>query len=278
MFEADAPAVNWIDNHCHLGSVTRRQDSEPVSGELLREARRSGVVGFVDVAVDAQSARRCLALAAQEPDVWATVGVHPHSASQGVDGVEALVAEHRERGRLVAIGECGLDFHYDHSPRDSQREVFARQIALANEWDLPLVVHTREAWEETFVILDAEGVPASTVFHCFTGGPTEAREAVSRGASISVSGIVTFPSAAELVEAVREVPADRLMVETDTPYLAPVPHRGRPNRPALIGHTGERLAQLRGVPVAQLAAETVANTVAFYSLELPGEHGRAASG
>lgn len=260
----------WIDNHCHLGSGSQRSRSSPASSELLAEARTNGVIGFIDVAVDLDSARRSLALANREPDVWATVGVHPHTASQGLDGIEALVAENLAGGPLVAIGECGLDFHYDHSPREVQREVFARQIGLANRVGLPLVIHTREAWEETFAVLDTEGVPARTVFHCFTGGPPEAREALSRGALISVSGIVTFPSATDLADAVRQVPTERLMVETDSPYLAPVPHRGHPNRPALIGHVGSRVAELKEVPVVDLSAATVANTVGFYSLELPG--------
>ena len=160
--------------------------------------------------------------------VWATAGVHPHDAEGGLDGLEALLG----RPEVVAVGECGLDFHYDHSPRDVQREVFAAQVAPGPRPPaLPLVVHTREAWDETFAVLEGEGVPERTVIHCFTGGPDEARRCLDLGAHLSFSGIVTFKGAPEVREAAALCPLDRLLVETDAPYLAPVPHRGRPNRP-----------------------------------------------
>lgn len=248
----------WIDNHCHLDPGS--------TDDVLARARHSGVVGFVDVAVDLDGARRCLAVAAREPDVWATAGVHPHSASSGTEGLSELVDANVGGGRLVAVGECGLDFHYDHSPRAAQREVFRRQVALANRVGLPLVVHTRDAWEDTFSILDAEGVPRRTVFHCFTGGPPEAAEALRRGALLSISGIVTFDSADDLVEAVRRTPIESLMVETDSPYLAPVPHRGQRNEPAWVSHVGSRIAEVKELSVAEVSAVTEATTRAFYAL------------
>jgi TatD DNase family protein len=168
--------------------------------------------------------------------------------------------------RPVAVGECGLDYHYDHSPRDVQREVFAAQIALAHEHDLALVIHTREAWEDTFAVLESVGVPDRTIFHCFTGGPDEARRCLDVGAYLSFSGIVTYPSAPELREAAVLCPLDRLLVETDSPYLAPVPHRGKKNRPALVAVVGEAVAAAKGAAPADIAAATWANAAAAYRL------------
>jgi TatD DNase family protein len=203
------------------------------------------------------------AIAAEHPGVvWSTAGVHPHDASGGIEGLEALLAE----PEVVAVGECGLDHHYDHSPRPAQREVFEAQIAMALRHDKALVIHTREAWDDTFSILSAEGVPARTVFHCFTGGPDEARRCLDLGAHLSFSGIVTFPSAPELREAAALCPADRLLVETDAPYLAPVPHRGRKNRPALVTLVGEAVAAARGEPADAVAEASWANAARLYGL------------
>jgi len=167
---------------------------------------------------------------------------------------------------VVAVGEAGLDFHYDHSPRDAQREVFAAQVGLANAHDLPLVIHTREAWEETFALLDAEGVPNRTVFHCFTGGPDEAREGLERGALLSFSGIITFRAADDLRSAAAICPLDRVMVETDSPFLAPVPHRGKANEPAHVALVGAAVAEAMGRRVDEVAEATTANARVFYAL------------
>ena len=174
---------------------------------------------------------------------------------------------------VVAVGEAGLDFHYDHSPRGVQVDVFAAQVALANERAMPLVIHTREAWEETFAVLDAEGVPERTVFHCFTGGPDEGAACLERGALLSFSGIVTFKGAVDVRAAAAACPLDRAMVETDSPYLAPVPHRGRPNRPALVAHVGEALAAAMDRPVAEVAEVTSATACGFYGLTIPDSSG-----
>ena len=247
-------APSWFDNHCHLGD-----DAD----EVVARARAGGVVGMVTVGCDLADSRAAVATASRHDDVWATAGVHPHEASGGVDGLVDLLA-HPE---VVAVGEAGLDFHYDHSPRDAQRDAFAAQIGLANAHDLPLVIHTREAWDETFAILDAEGVPARTVFHCFTGGPDEAAEGLARGALLSFSGIVTFRTAEDLRAAAATCPLDRAMVETDSPYLAPVPHRGRPNEPAHVALVGAAVAEAMGRPVDEVAAATTANARAFYGLD-----------
>lgn len=246
--------MRWVDHHCHLATDT--------AAEQVAEARAAGVEVLVDVGTDVASSRTAIEIASRHDGVWATAGLHPHDAKDGLDGLEELLA-HPE---VVAVGECGLDHHYDHSPRAVQREVFAAQIAMAHAHDLALVIHTRDAWDETFDILVAEGVPERTVMHCFTGGPDEARRSLDLGAHLSFSGIVSFPSAPELREAAALCPADRYLVETDSPYLAPVPHRGRKNRPALLPAVGAAVAAARGEPVEVVAAASWATTHALYRL------------
>ena len=197
---SESEPLSWIDNHCHIPPGT--------DGDVWVEAARSaGVDQMVTVGVTHDRSVEAIAVAARHDGVYATVGVHPHDAKDGIDGIEALLSA----DKVVGVGEAGLDYHYDHSPRDVQKTVFAEHIALANEHDLPLIIHTRDAWADTFDILDAEGVPDRTVFHCFTGGPDEARAGVERGIIVSVSGIVTFKNAAELQEAVRQTPLEMLM-------------------------------------------------------------------
>ncbi len=250
---ADRP--RWIDNHCHL-------EPGPAAADAIAEAGVAGVDRLITVGTDVAGSKAAIAVAAEHPNVWATAGVHPHEAVQGIDGLEPLLG----RPKVVAVGECGLDYHYDHSPRGRQRDTFALQIELAHRLDLPLMIHTRSAWDDTLAILDEAGTPARTVFHCFTGGPAEADRCLERGALLSFSGIVTFPSAPEVRDAVRRCPADRVLVETDAPFLAPVPHRGKPNRPALVAVVGEKVAEVRGVAPAELAAQTWANAAAFFRL------------
>jgi TatD DNase family protein len=256
------PVASWVDNHCHL-------DGEADPSAVVAQAKASGTVAMVTVGTDVARSEACLALAARFEGVWATAGVHPHDATEGTAALRALVTGGERDPWLVAIGECGLDYHYDHSPRDAQRSCFADQVALAHETALPLVIHTREAWDDTFAILASEGMPERTVFHCFTGGPEEAERALSIGAMLSISGIVTFPSAPELRAAVAAAPLDRVMVETDSPYLAPVPHRGERNRPALVARVGAEVAVLQGRPVEEVASATTANAGAFYGLVIP---------
>ncbi len=252
-------ALRWIDDHCHLDLTAERG---PSADAAVAAARAAGVERLITVGTDVASSRTAIEVARRFDDVWATAGVHPHDAKDGWDGIEALLAE----PEVVAVGECGLDYHYDHSPRAVQRESFAAQIALAHAHDLALVVHTREAWDDTFAVLDAEGVPDRTVIHCFTGGADEARRCLDRGAHLSFSGIVTFKGAPEVREAVALCPLDRLLVETDSPFLAPVPHRGRPNQPAFVTHVAEAVADARGVPLAAVADATWANAAHVYRL------------
>ncbi len=243
--------VELIDSHCHLYD-TRGAALD----DVLAAARAQGVVQMVNVGCDAATTRAAIEIAAAHPGVYATAGLHPHDAVQGVDGIVGYLDD----PHVVAVGEAGLDYYYDHSPREVQRAVFAAQVQLAHERGLPLVIHTRDAWDDTFDVLDAEGVPERTLFHCFTGGPDEARRCLDRGAYLSFSGIVTFRTATDLQAAARLCPADRLLVETDSPYLAPVPHRGRTNQPAFVAHVARFLADLRDEPLEVLAAATTANT------------------
>ena len=246
----------WADQHCHLPAG---DDAQPV----VDDARAAGVELLVNVGTDVAGSRRAIAVASACDGVWAAAGVHPHDASGGIDGLEALLG----RPEVVAVGETGLDYHYDHSPRAVQREVFAAQVEMANRHDLPLVVHSRSAWDDTLAVLDREGIPRRTVLHCFTGGPLEAEECLRRGGFLSFSGIITFPKAPEVRAAARACPLDRLMVETDSPFLAPVPHRGRPNRPALVGIVGAAVAEAKGLDAEDVEAATWATTRAFYGLD-----------
>jgi TatD DNase family protein len=249
--------VRWIDDHCHLP-----QDAA-AAAEVLVAAAKAGVERVVTVGCDVDQSRAYQAIAVANPGVvWSTVGVHPHDAKLGLEGLEDLLG----LPRIVAVGECGLDYHYDHSPRELQREVFDRQIALAHAHDLALVIHTREAWDDTFAILEAAGVPERTVFHCFSGGPDEARRCLDLGAYLSFSGIVSFPSADDLRAAAVLCPARRLLVETDSPYLAPVPHRGKRNQPAWVPLVGEAVATARGERVDAVAEATWHNAESVYRL------------
>ncbi len=244
----------WLDSHCHLPAAE--------AADLVAEAADADVTTLITVGCDRASSIEALDIAARFPGVHATVGLHPHEARHGVDTIRDLFDG---PVRPVAVGECGLDYHYDHSPRDAQREAFAAQVALANELELPLVIHTREAWDETFDVLDAEGVPARIVFHCFTGGPSDARACLDRGAYISFSGIVTFNGAPEVREAAALVPLARTLVETDSPFLAPVPNRGKPNRPAWVPFVGARLAAVHDVAVDDVRRVTRAAAEAAFA-------------
>ena len=245
-----------IDSHCHVHDP-RIPDG---TAGAVAAARAAGVTAMVTVGCDRATSLAAIAAAAEHDGVHATVGLHPHDARNGVETIVDLL----DTPGIVAVGETGLDHYYDHSPRDAQREAFAAQIQLAHERDLPLVIHTRDAWDDTFDVLAAEGVPTRTIFHCFTGGPDEARRALDTGAYLSFSGIVTFPSATDLHEAARLCPLDRMLVETDSPYLAPVPHRGRPNRPALVPLVGAAVAGAMDRPVDEVAAATWRNAEHVY--------------
>jgi TatD DNase family protein len=249
----------WIDAHCHL----QFEDRGPTPEEAVARAVDAGVERMVCIGTDLATSAEAVRLAGVFSEVWATVGLHPHDASKLGDEWEGLV-ELAGADRVVGIGEAGFDLYYRHSEPDAQEEAFRAQVRLARERGLPLVIHSRDAWVETFGVLESEGVPERTVFHCFTGGPTEAERALAMGCWLSYSGIVSFKTADDLRAAAAVTPAERLMVETDAPFLAPVPHRGRTNEPAFLPAVGAALAAARDEPVEAVAAATRANAMRFF--------------
>jgi TatD DNase family protein len=249
-----------VDSHCHVAEPEFDADRDAV----LTRAAAAGVTTLVCVGATGpvESNRPALALVGRhaEVDVVATVGIHPHDASTADDDAFATLARLAAAPGVVALGETGLDYHYDRSPRAAQRAAFARTVALARELRLPVVVHVREAHAAAAELLAAEtGGEVAGVIHCFTGDRTDARRYLDLGFLISVAGIVTFKNAASLRDAVRAVPTDRLLIETDAPYLAPVPHRGHRNEPAWVRVVAEAVAAVRGEPFPELAAATTAN-------------------
>ena len=249
--------MRLIDSHCHLNyaGLAERQD------EVLNTARAAGVTGFLNISTRQKEWDDVIAAAEANADVWATVGVHPHEADAHPDlGAKAL-ADAASHPRVIAVGECGLDYFYDKSDRAAQRERFGAHIEAARGTGLPLVVHTRDAEADTAEILGhavAEG-GVTGVLHCFTGSQELARKALDLGFFISLSGIVTFKNASDLQETAKFVPYDRLLVETDSPFLAPVPHRGQTCEPAFVADTARFVAELRGVEVETLAQQTTDN-------------------
>jgi TatD DNase family protein len=218
----------------------------------------AGVERVVTIGTGRASSERAVELADTHAEVWAAVGVHPHDADGWTADDRRWILELAAHPRVVAIGECGLDYYRGHSAPDAQRRAFAEQIALAREAGLPVVVHTRDAEEDTIAVLDREADGHPVVLHCFSM-PSRAEAVAERGWYASVAGQVTYPKSTDLQEAVRRLPGERLLVETDSPYLAPVPRRGRPNRPANVAHTLRFVAGLRGVAPERLDAETTAN-------------------
>ena len=233
----------------------------------LAAARAAGVRGFVVPGTNAKDALQAVEIAKQNPDVWAAVGFHPHDAKHCDDAAFEEIARLGRDERVVAIGEVGLDYHYDHSPRDVQRAVFERHIALAKELDKPIIVHNRESTEDMVEILSRSG--ARGILHSYTESLDVAKRLVDLGYFISFSGIVTFRSADALREVARALPHDRVLIETDTPYLAPVPYRGRDNEPAYVVKIAELLAQLWGVSLERVAEQTSANFEKAFAVTLP---------
>ena len=249
--------MTLIDSHCHLNyeGLVERQD------EVLENARNRGVHGFLNISTRQSEWRDIIAVAEQHDDVWASVGVHPHEADAHPDlGATALIAG-ADHPRVIAIGECGLDYYYDKSDRAAQRERFEAHIDAARETGLPLVVHTRDAEQDTAEILAraVKGKGVTGVLHCFTGSANLARKGLDLGFYVSLSGIVTFKNAQDLQETAKWLPADQMLVETDSPFLAPVPHRGQKCEPAFVADTAAFVAELRGEAADQLADTTTAN-------------------
>lgn len=260
----------WFDSHCHVQEEYlgggESGDGERDLAAVLARATAAGVDRLVCIGTGVTTSAQAVAVARASrlgdgaPTAWASIGLHPHDATDGVDGVAGLLARELAAGDgvVVAVGECGLDYHYEHSPRAVQRDAFAAQIALAHTHGVALVIHARDAWDDLFDILSVEGVPERTVLHCFTGGPDEVDRCVRSGMFVSFSGIITFKNAADIREAAARCPLDRLLVETDSPFLAPVPHRGRANEPALLPLVGATVAEVKGCATESIAASSAA--------------------
>ncbi|MCX6628916.1 MAG: TatD family hydrolase [Candidatus Solibacter sp.] len=255
--------MSLVDSHCHLDD----EKFDPDRAQVIERALAAGVElmmaigtgGRLDVAI--QQAERY-------PFIYATIGVHPHDAAKAKPDTFARLRDLASHPKVLAIGEIGLDYHYDFSPREVQRSVFDHQLEIAAAAGKPIVIHTREAWEDTMA--QVAGLPHGGIMHCFTGDAAQARQALNLGFHLSFGGVLTFPKAETLREAARVTPEDRLLVETDCPYLAPVPHRGKRNEPAFVVETARRLAEVRGVTPEAIAECTTSN---FRALCLRGQTG-----
>lgn len=252
-----------IDSHCHLDFEALATDFDGV----LARAAAAGVTGMLTISTHVENFSTYAAIAERNSNIWCSVGTHPHHADKelhiGTDELVRLSAH----PRCVAIGEAGLDYFYDNAPREAQATGLRRHIAAARITGLPLVIHSRSADDDMAAILEEETGQGAFPFvlHCFTAGADLARRAVALGGYISFSGIITFRNAEEIREVARFVPPDRYLVETDAPYLAPIPHRGESNEPAFVRHTAEKLAEVRGISFDQLAAETTANFARLFA-------------
>jgi len=249
-----------IDSHCHLDSTEFDSDRD----EVIERALAAGIEHMVAIGTgngppDLEAGIR---LADKYPPFFATIGIHPHDAAKAGPGDYRRIADLLAHPKVVAVGEIGLDYHYDFAPRDAQKSAFIEQMSIAASARKPIVIHTREAWDETVALLEKHWKPhgISGIMHCFSGGPAEARRALDLGFYLSFGGILTFPKAVQVQESAKFAPADRILLETDAPYLAPVPKRGKRNEPALMVHTAQKLADLRGCSLEEVARTTTENS------------------
>jgi len=246
-----------IDSHCHLEYEGLAEDQPGV----LARARAAGVGGFVNISTKRSEWEQVIATATREPDVFASVGIHPHHADEHGDLTEATLMAFAAHPKVVALGETGLDYFYDRSDRATQQRLFRVHIGVARETGLPVIIHTRNAEDDTLEVLESETAKGAfpALIHCFTASSTFGKRVLELGLSISISGIVTFKNAVGLAEFAAQIPDDRLLVETDSPFLAPVPHRGRVCEPAFVADTARFLAERRGVSIEHLAQATSGN-------------------
>lgn len=250
-----------IDTHAHLEMLQDVTD-------VIERAKEAGVEGIVTASSDLISSKKSVEIASEFPTVFAAVGIHPHEASGFSEEALSEIEELSRGKRVVAIGETGLDYHYMYSPREVQIHSFRGHIRLAKKLDLPLVIHVRDAHEDTIRVLREEGEEhIKAVIHCFTGDYKTAKRYIEMGFYISFSGIVTFKNADDVREAAIRVPIERILIETDSPYLTPIPFRGKRNEPAYVRHVAEKLAELRGVSLGRIAEETTKNAKDLFSFE-----------
>ncbi len=252
-----------IDSHCHLDFDALSTDLDGV----LARAAAAGVVGMVTISTWVEKFGAIAAIAEAHDDIWCSVGTHPHNADQELHIQTEDLVRLSAHPKCVAIGEAGLDYFYDNAPREAQATGLRRHIAAARITGLPLVIHARAADDDMIAILESEAEqgPFPFVLHCFTAGAELAKRGLALGGYVSFSGIITFKNAEEIRAVARSIPADRYLVETDAPYLAPIPHRGESNEPSFVRHTAERLAEVRGISLERLAAETTANFGRLFS-------------
>lgn len=258
--------LSIIDSHAHVVREYFPDDQD----EVIQRALGSGVVQMVNPAVVANNVAELLELSTRYQQIFVAVGVHPHEAKDWSDDVEEELREASRNERVVAIGECGLDFYYNHSDRQAQLHALKRQIAIALDCEKPIIIHCRDAWDEVMDILEEHGQGRLRgVFHCFTGGPEHLPRIDKLGFFISFSGIVTFPNAKNIQAAAKEVRLDRILVETDCPYLAPQKVRGKRNEPSYVWHVAEKLAELRAQPLESICDACCNNTRTLFNLPAP---------
>lgn len=253
-----------FDSHAHLDDSKYEGEQE----KIIQNAIDNGIGYILNAGVDFESSVRSIELANRYDMVYAAIGVHPHEAEDMDDITLSLLKGLAKKPKVVAIGEIGLDYHYDHSPRDIQRECFRRQIALAKDVDLPIVIHDREANDDVLRILKEEkAFDTGVVLHCFSGSVELARQYIKLGAYISIAGPVTFKNARKTVEVVKNIPLEYLFVETDSPYLTPIPFRGKRNEMAYVKHVAEKVAEIKGLSLAEVANETTENAKKFFGIK-----------
>ena len=251
-----------FDSHAHLDDEAFDADRD----EVIARALSNGLAGMVNPGSCMKSSAAALALAEQHAAIYAAVGIHPHDADSADEAAYEQLLQWSRHPKVVAIGEIGLDYHYDFSPRSVQQEVFVKQLALAKECDLPVILHDREAHGDILRLVKEAGRGVRGVFHCFSGSLERAREVLKLGFYLSVGGTLTFKNAAKLPEVVKEVPFERLLLETDSPYLTPAPYRGRRNEPLHVRLVAEKVAELRGLSVEEVARQTTANTYRCFGI------------
>ena len=252
-----------FDSHAHLDDGRFDQDRD----QIIKNAQEKGLAYIMNPGADLRSSLKAVELAHQYDMIYAAVGVHPHDAKDMDDVILLLLKDLARKPKVMAIGEIGLDFHYDHSPRDVQRQVFRDQIQLARELNLPIIIHDREANEEVFNTLREErAFEAGVVMHCYSGSAELARQYVKLGAYISIAGPITYPNARKTVEVVERIPLEHLFIETDCPYLTPVPFRGKRNEPAYVCHVAEKIAEIKKISFEEVAAQTVENAKRFFNI------------
>jgi len=269
-----SPGYGLIDSHCHLDMEASQDDID----DIIRSAEQCRVHTIITIGIDLASSQRAVELADTYPGVYASVGIHPHSAEEGDDDVYQQLKELATSKKVVAYGEIGLDYAKQYAPVECQRVEFTRQLEFAKELELPVIIHDREAHEDTVQIIREQGsFPASGVMHCFSGDTAFARQVLDLGLYISIPGIVTFKNALELQKVAQEIPLDRMLLETDGPFLTPAPFRGKRNRPEYLLYTAAMVAELRGISIDEVARQTSLNTKQLFSLPdftLPDQGGK----